>query len=56
MAEELESQGETCGRSKAGTLMNMAEDIGKTKKNYKRKQTANIIFLLLPICLTGSFG
>jgi len=35
MAEELTSQGETCGRSKAGTLMNLAGVSARQRKKYK---------------------
>ena len=55
MAEELESQGETCGRSKAGTLMNLAGVSARQKKKYKATTDSKHNFPVAPNLLDRQF-
>ena len=55
MAEELTSQGETCGRSKAGALMNSAGVSARQRKRYKATTDSKHNFPVAPNLLDRQF-
>jgi transposase InsO family protein len=55
MAEELESQGETCGRSKARTLMSLAGVSARQRKKYKATTDSKHNFPVAPNLLDRQF-
>ena len=51
ISEELEAQGESCGRTKAGTLMKLAGVEAKQKKKFKATTDSKHDLPVAPTCL-----